>query len=74
MIVITLAARSARYSVPPTCVKIAVLLEIVLQGDRTGHLAALDKLENRLIQALMYRGKKVVRAQKVADFFHIPPD
>jgi hypothetical protein len=49
--------------------KVVVLLKIVLQGDRTGHLAALGQLENRLIQALMHRNKEMERAQKITDFF-----
>jgi hypothetical protein len=49
--------------------KIAVLFEIILQGDRTGQLAALDQFEDCLIQVLMYGTEKMERAQKIADLF-----
>jgi hypothetical protein len=53
----------------PDMRQVPVLLEIVLEGDRTGQLAALDQLENGLIQALMHGHVKMERAQKIADLF-----
>ena len=47
--------------------KVALFLEIVLEGDRPGHQAALGQLENRLIEALMHGHVKMERAQKIAD-------
>jgi hypothetical protein len=47
--------------------KVAVLLEIVLQGDRADYLAGLERLENRLIQPLLHGNVKMVWAQNIAD-------
>jgi hypothetical protein len=51
----------------PDMLKVAVLLEIIFQGDRPSHQAALGQLDNCLVQALMHGNMKMERAKKIAD-------